>query len=100
MMAELLPLDGKYYGTEICIWYANNPTSNTVINIWIPEGEPSERACANWDVTQEQWRENIMVDNGWGGDSPIKTLFPNDNHYESELSYQVALKIVGGINCE
>ena len=98
LAAEILPLDGKYYSTLVRVWYGDDSTLNTTIEICVPEGMPSERACEHWDITQEEWCNNIDVDNGWGGMSPIKSLFPSDNHYESEISYQIATAIVNSIN--
>lgn len=93
MDAKILPLYGKYYGTHVKI--ESGPASGHLINVWVPTGEPSERELDSWGTTRADWDNNVIVDDGWGGKAPIKSLgYLCDGHYESELSLRIANAIV------
>ena len=105
MKARILPLKGKYYGTEIEIEFNNeeNPQpewgNTTSFKLWFSRGNPSTREINSWGFTREQWINNELVDDGWEEKSPIQELgMLCDSHYESEITYNLALKIVKAIN--
>jgi hypothetical protein len=93
MLAELLPLTGKYYGTQIVI--KDGPAQGRHIELWFSTGEPSEREIESWGHTQSQWDNNIEIDEGWGGKAKIQSCdFMCDPHYECKETYRVALAII------
>ena len=69
--AELLPLSGKFYGSEIKL------DTDEIIKIW----------CSGKDYTPSI-REINMNGEEWE---------PEDSHYETEYNYQIALACVEGI---
>lgn len=73
MKAKLLPLDGKYYSTQIDVEHNGRHLS---IDIGGGGLIPSERE----DITEEDIAET------------------GENHYESELAYRTAKFIVDKIN--
>ena len=96
MKAWIKPLDGKYYGTIIVIQDGQHRTS---IEIWCnADFEPSDRELDLWRCTRQEWDENILIDNGWGGKSPIKEFAICDSHFESDWTYKLAQKIVKFLN--
>lgn len=98
MKAELLPLDGKYYGTRIDI--TDGAAKIGSINLWFSDYAPSGRELEVYGVTREQWDNNsVEVDDGWGGKCKIRDadLFPN-SHHETVKTLEVARIIVDAIN--
>lgn len=98
--AELKPLSGKYYGTEI-ILYVDGEEAQT-IKVWDANKvyEPSVRELQRHGYTRKQWDENALVDDGWGGKYPIREAdLMCDSHYEDHGDYLVAMEIVKSINC-
>lgn len=97
MKAELLPLNGKYYGTKIKVFFDDGGT--TTLELWYTDGEPSTREIESWGHTQKEWDENALVDN-WGcGKERIKEMdYRCDSHYESKTTYDLAQLIVSAIN--
>lgn len=93
--AEVRPLSGKHYGTTVKLIIATRAYD---INVWIPLGPPSEADLESWGVTQQQWMENVEVDDGWGGAEPIQRMYPCDNHYQSEVEKVVAEHIAYALN--
>ena len=89
MKATLLPLLGKYYGTEIEVDFEDNPNSNKeIITLWDSTGfVPSIRYLEYYDYTQEDWDKNKVCED-----------FICDSHFESKLTYERALKLVNLIN--
>ena len=81
LQAKILPLKGKYYGTEISITSPDEPRLNASIEVLIsdPEWLPSERELG--DESLEEWKEYCC-----------------DNHYESRLGYRVCQIIEQAIN--
>jgi len=76
MMAELQPLNGKYYGTFI------NYKGGT-IKLWIDDGSaPSQRYLK------------------WGRYSSREDFERCDSHYETLTTYQTAIKILEALNEE
>jgi hypothetical protein len=81
MKVELFPLEGKYYGTQLQI-----KDGKEIVNfvVWHNASfkkethEPSERELIKNCVTKKKWHENDME---------------RDNHYESQYTYKLALKI-------
>lgn len=98
MKAILLPLSGKYYGTEIRI-LDDDGEPITDINIWLNGGDPSKRELKSWGYTEQQWEQNELVDNGYDGKSYIRSMgLIGDSHYETKKSYEYALRIVEKLN--
>src|SRR5690606_30597007 len=99
MKAILKPLTGKYYGTEIQIDFQDGGNTET-IKLWdTGDFTPSVRELELWGYTEQQWENNELVDNGWGGKTPIKQMdLTCDSHFESKLTYQRALKLLNLIN--
>jgi hypothetical protein len=82
LVAELVPLGGKYYGTEIVL--INDETNTKAyFQVWINEisdYRPSERELRGWDE-QENGPYEIC-----------------DNHYETDTAYKVCLAIEKALN--
>jgi len=99
MKAKLLPLDKKYYSTEIDIV---DEKGNTVagISLWSNDYEPSIREIESWGLTQDDWDNNKLVDDGWGNMTPVRETDYKDpgGHFERVLVYQLAQIIVNAIN--
>jgi hypothetical protein len=97
MDARILPLDGKYYGTEISI--VNDDGEAFYFKIWNDSNyEPSDRELGN-KCTIEQWRKNevLPIKNKMDGTIgiPAKEYCEIcDSHFESRATYDVAKKIV------
>ena len=92
MKVELEPLEGKYYGTII-------NTEHGHIEIWF-HGDfiPSDRELASCGFTRKDWDENILIDDGWGGKEKIRSSDLIDSgHYENQITYRTALKIVDAL---
>jgi len=101
MKAKILPLDDKYYGTEIEIVDDNG--FEYLIKLWNSGNlEPSDRELGS-ECTIEQWRNNELLpfnDHGTGenGIRAKEYIEICDNHFESRTTYQFALKLVELIN--
>ena len=92
MTATIVPLDGKYYGTRVCIKGENEVQST--IEIWHHDSSgPSCRELELWGHTIEDWENNVQVDDGWGGKISIREYI-FDSHYETKSSYEIATRIV------
>lgn len=99
MKATLKKLSGKYYGTEIRIDFQDGHEPE-IIKLW-DNGNyvPSKRELESMGYTEEQWRNNEEVDNGYDGKTPIQELdLICDSHFESETTYIRAMKIIYAIN--
>jgi len=93
--AKLLPLEGKYYGTEIEIEFSNS--QKEIITIWLRKGEPSERALAEFDLTTKEWMDNKNFDPSLGIKDDFRDYFCDD-HHETEIDLIVANKIIETLN--
>lgn len=96
--AKLKPLLGKYYGTEIEVVSSDNVKAT--IKIW-DSGDytPSNRYLESYGYTEEQWKNNVLVYDGWNGKAPIRSLdLVCDSHFESKQSYDLAVEIVNRLN--
>lgn len=98
MKAKLLPLEGKYYNTKILIEY-NNGTSDTIAISASSNFDPSDREIERCGFTKEEWENNIVVDDGWGGKMNLQDgeLF-DGVHSEKQQTYLNALEIVKKLN--
>ena len=97
MKAYIKSLEGKYYGTVIHAEVEDGVF--TEFEIWYSGGEPSERELASHGYTVAQWRENVLVDNGWDGQTRIRDLdLTCDSHHETQPTYDLARKIVDALN--
>ena len=92
---DLLPLDGKHYGTEIELGFDDGSTAR--IGVWIPRGRPSSAELARWGVRPDGWPD-ALVDDGWGGKVRIGSELPCDGHYQSEIELRIAERIVEALN--
>lgn len=86
MKATILPLKGKYYGTKIKVTdlagHSRYADSDTILAVWVYSGEPSVRQ-------REEW-----------GDDADDSDMMCDNHFESALSYDIALRIAAALTDE
>lgn len=102
MHAELLPLEGKYYGTRICI--TDDAGLTYEIKLWNDGShEPSDRQLAG-RCTIEEWRRNAMI-RGQASSRlhpegvPARELVEVcDSHFESRETHAMALEIVVRMN--
>lgn len=75
MDAKLLPLEGKYYGTQVAYG-----TEGHQIEIWDRgDGQPSYRQLEQWSMTLKEAKESDLM---------------CDSHYETRLSEEIACVIV------
>lgn len=95
LSAEILPIDGKHYGSVICLTLDNGQSYH--LNVWISGGEPSDEALKEWGTDRAGWNANVEVDNGWDGTSPIQSMFPCDSHYQSQYELEVCQEIVKAV---
>lgn len=97
MKAELMPLKGKHYGTTIEI---TDGEINTTITVWCTaDYVPSDRELDAWGATRDGWNNNVEVDDGWGGTTPIRESdIVCDGHFESKWQHELCLKIVAALN--
>lgn len=80
LKAELLPLEGKYYGSRIALRSDDGRVDDQVV-IWIMgDYTPSERELEGWDEEEH---------------GPYEV---SDSHFESALGYAICLQIVAAIN--
>jgi len=100
--AEILPLKGKYYGTEIVI--TDDYGFRYCITLWNDGNfEPSDRELAGI-CTIEQWRNNEFLPNEldpWTGKKGVyakDAIEICDSHFESRNTYELACKLVDLIN--
>lgn len=120
--AELLPLNGKYYGTIIKV--TNTDGSIYKLSVWNPydterfDLEPSSRELQAYsddayEITIHDWRENKIVYcpryffNVYGKNLPKNCNFKEyareivelcDGHFEDSETYKFAQQIVNIIN--
>jgi len=96
--AEILPLDGKYYGTRVVVNFKDDDSSE--IKLWYNGTfHPSTREIESYGYTKEQYDEGEIVEDGWGGQSSVKDIIEIcDSHFESEETLTLAQFIVGAIN--
>ena len=93
MKIQIKPLKGKYYGTEIEV--LDGTLKGMSFSIWHNTGNPSERQLEQWSLTRQQWVNDELIDNGWGGKSKISQMdFMTDSHYESQETFEFANNIV------
>lgn len=97
MKAELLPLEGKHYGSTIRV---TDGRFTTEITVWEnADFVPSERELEALGYTMEDWINDIPVDYGFGGKVPIRQAdITSDGHFESQWQYKLCRKIVDAIN--
>lgn len=85
--AEIRPLEGKYYGTIIDIFYDGNTASS--ISVWTGmDSEPSTRELAACKNCNSDYRVE--------GD--CRECF--DNHFETENDYNLSKIICSALNKE
>ena len=95
--AEILPREGKYYGTRVRIRRAGYEWE---VKFWnMADGNPSNRELEYHGVTREQWDDNLLMPDGWGGESPTREVMDFcDSHYESQMTYDMAKEYVDFLN--
>lgn len=102
MEAKILPLEGKYYGTNVEI---TTGRADYILELWSGlngSGEPSDREL-DGICTIEQWRRNevLPIQNSWTGEIgvPAQEAFEVcDSHFENRHDYAVAQELVRRIN--
>ena len=98
MKAVLMPLEGKYYDTEILLDFEDGYEKQVITLSGNGYYEPSIRELNRHGITQEQWDNNEELDNGWGGKTPIQDMDLFDSHYERKATYERALSLIEKIN--
>jgi hypothetical protein len=105
MKARILPLEGKYYGTEIEIDIEKSfPENIVVFKLWnCGNYEPSDRELQEHNITRREWdADKLMLprEDGWGGktDKPRDVYEICDSHFESQDTYELAQIICNAIN--
>jgi len=82
MEAEILPLDGKYYGTVIK--YKNTFGEERTIKVWnMGDYTPSQRQLEKWGYTLDEAKEDGMM---------------CDDHFESAECHKIASVICRALN--
>lgn len=96
MRAELKPLVGKYYGTEVEISDGRSSTSITLWFRWEDGDTPSVRELEPYSL--DAWNRNTLVDDGWGGKEPIRQSYVDYSHCETQRTLEFAAALVDTIN--
>ena len=101
MKAELMPLEGKYYGTLIKVTDGKEEISFKLWNS--ADFKPSDRELESCGVTREQYENNEIVGREKLGNEEWEVTAREqceicDSHFESEWTYKLALKLVDAIN--
>jgi hypothetical protein len=101
--AEILPLQGKYYGTHVRINFKGGEYAD--IELWFSDDYvPSVRELVIYGYTEEQYKNNELVDDesAWGGPARKITVKQAmdicDSHFESESCLALCEFIVNAIN--
>lgn len=104
MKAEIAPLEGKYYGTEIRIIGLPFPCTNyngtCAFTIWYSANyQPSDRELDKAGITREDYNNNSLIECGDGETLPARAFLEIcDSHFESQFTYELAQLIVHAIN--
>ena len=93
--AYVLPREDKHYGTQIRIVLDNGEWTD--LNIWIPEGDPSDEELQRRGFDRASYETDLEVDDGWGGKAPIRSMLTCDTHYQSRYELEVCQQIVNAI---
>lgn len=99
--AALLPLNGKYYGTEIQLSHPDG--YEYTIKLWNNGSyEPSDRELDSI-CTIEEWRNNTILQHEDKVYYPFGILAKEaveicDSHFESRETYEIALELINKIN--
>jgi hypothetical protein len=91
--AKLLDLEGKYYGTRVEVFDKTGDSAGWVV-IWLNPTDESEYAPSRREIEQYMGDE-------WGHPTfeEAKAEYEIcDSHYETQLAYDVATKLVEAIN--
>lgn len=102
--AEILPLEGKYYGTKIEISYEPDEDGSLLpieFTVWTGSEphRPSTREIEYGGYTEEDWQNNILIDHIWGGKVNIQDLpYFHESHMETQGDYLKAKTLVDIIN--
>ena len=97
MKATILPIKGKYYGTEIKVEFSEG-LYEIVRFTGFSDYEPSVRELLKAGHDHIDWVSNKEIDDGWGGKCKIKDAGLFTDHYEKNSTYLRALKFVVKIN--
>lgn len=90
-IVEILPLNGKYYGTVVLV-VESADTPPTKISVWHPAGDPSDRELAGWcgGITREQWNNNELIEFTDEPEPARELGITSSPHYESITSIELA----------
>ncbi len=92
MKAELLPLEGKYYGTKVKI--TGDAGDAHIINLWNSGSWVPSCRELNGQMTEAQWIANEIIHG-----HPAKDIVDiGDGHFESRETFATAQAIVRSIN--
>lgn len=94
MKAELAPLEGKYYGTEVRILPTDEKEfSEGHLLIWVAGNhKPSERELEGYELKDGKWQLY---------DKELDEWFEYeicDSHYETETSLALAMALIEAVN--
>jgi len=96
VIAVAKDLDGKHYGTDVVIRHPSGRKAS--ITVWLPFDDPSDEELAGWNADRSMWESNVQIPDGWGGTEPIQSVFPADNHYQSQFESAVVKRIVDALD--
>lgn len=100
MRATILPLKGKYYGSEMSIEYKGH---EYYIQVWERTTfVPSKRELDNYCLTEKQWVDNEQVPVASLGkvwtEAAREILDTSDGHYEDKGTYEFLVALEEKLN--
>ena len=90
MKLELLPLNGKYYGTKIEV-FDDDGKSVGYFEIWLSPNTEADWRCSERELVQARESMEMPTET----DEEVEREWIGDSHYECALTYRVAKQIVG-----
>ena len=94
--AKVLDDIGKHYSTEVIVQIPGE--RDFFIEVYIPVGRPSDRDLASQGVDIDGWRSNVEVNADWDTKAPIREVYPDSSHYQSQIEYIVARTIAQALD--
>ena len=86
---EIHAPDTTIHLTEVKLNFVGSPDSM----------RPSARQLEYWGISEKDWDANIPIEDSWFGVRPIQEVYPlKTMDFESQESYNIAVKMVESIN--